>query len=154
MTTTKEAAGLVEGMLGVCDALDRAGMHILARFCQDVAPTITALLTQVEELRRERDGLRSIVSKMTNALPSGAYCSPEASLEFMEHLPDEVLLCTSRLVDRATKAEAGIAEAMEVCERFAKAPYMGNNAFNRAALSDDDFRAARAFVEKHKESRT
>ncbi|KEA07177.1 hypothetical protein [Rhizobium rhizogenes] len=36
-------------------------------------------------------------------------------------------------------------------EPFAKAPYMGANAFNRAALSDQDFRRARAAVAPEQE---
>lgn len=35
----------------------------------------------------------------------------------------------------------------EALEPFARAPYVGPNAFNRAALSDNDFRAARAALE-------
>jgi hypothetical protein len=36
-------------------------------------------------------------------------------------------------------------------EPFAKAPYMGANAFNRAALSDQDFRRARAAIAPEQE---
>lgn len=58
MTDREAAAGLVESMPGVCDALDRMGMHILAGFCEDIGPTITTLLSELERVGKENDKLR------------------------------------------------------------------------------------------------
>jgi|GEM_PF-6412689 len=44
---------------------------------------------------------------------------------------------------RAEKAERKLSEALNALKPFATVPYSGSNAFNRAALSDEDFRAAR-----------
>jgi hypothetical protein len=50
---------------------------------------------------------------------------------------------TERDMLRESEAEE-IARLREALEPFARAPYTGDGAFNRASLSDDDFRRARA----------
>jgi hypothetical protein len=51
-------------------------------------------------------------------------------------LPDEPMKCMEMLTARVKQLESAL-------KPFAEVPYMGNNAFNRATLSDDDFRMAR-----------
>ena len=51
-----------------------------------------------DALTDENTSLRAIIARCCNALPNGAYCKPDATLDFMEGVPDEVLLVTSRLV--------------------------------------------------------
>jgi hypothetical protein len=74
----------------------------------------------LERLERERDEAKAIVAKCCNALPNGAYCPPDASIDFMGHVPDEVLLVTSRLVARASDAEAKLAKAERALEEAKK----------------------------------
>lgn len=131
MTTREAAAGLVESMPGVCDALDRMGMHILAGFCEDIGPTITTLLSELERVGKElADAIR-----------------------WMEE--------TGKAAEaRALKAEKERdewkAEAVRVCEPF-KA---GADRYDQTDYPYDDedwaitmvghLRAARAFIEKAK----
>lgn len=173
MTDREAAAGLVDRLEDLSARASRFGDESIQYVAGNASLTITTLLSELERVGKENTGLRVIVSKMTNALPSGAYCSPEASLEFMAHLPDEVLLCTSKLVADKAKAEALVAEAVRVCEplgalanayfhRYETRP----GAFREAHQDDPDgkevyginntylltghLRAARAFIEKAK----
>ena len=68
--------------------------------------TIASLQKELAERTAERDRAKVIISKACNHLPNGAFCSPEASLDFMEHIPDEVLLVTSELVGKVSSAES------------------------------------------------
>lgn len=61
---------------------------------------------ELAEARAETLRAKTIISKACNHLPNGAFCSPEASLDFMERVPDEVLIVTSGLVNKITAAEA------------------------------------------------
>ena len=67
---------------------------------------VASLQKELAERTAERDRAKVIISKACNHLPNGAFCSPEASLDFMEHIPDEVLLVTSDLVGKVSSAEA------------------------------------------------
>lgn len=60
----------------------------------------------IEKIREENAALRRIVHECANALPNGAYCSPECSLEFMSEVPREIGLVTAELKARAEAAEA------------------------------------------------
>jgi len=73
--------------------------------------------------------------------------------EYLEGIEQEDALYRADIAAseaRITELEARLKEAERVLKPFAKAPYMGGNAFNRAALSDNDFRAARTFMEGSK----
>lgn len=87
MTTTKEAAGLVERLEQEA-ALNRRAYPERAHVASEAAQEIRTLLAQVEELRRERDEARAAHGKRADMRAEAA----EA---------------------RATKAEAGIAEAVK-----------------------------------------
>ena len=67
---------------------------------------VASLQKELAERTAERDRAKVIISKACNHLPNGAFCSPEASLDFMEHIPDEVLLVTSELVGKVSSAES------------------------------------------------
>lgn len=60
---------------------------------RNAAPADAERLALVEENKR----LRQIISGCAAALPNGAVCSPECSLDFMQHLPGEIAACYTRL---------------------------------------------------------
>lgn len=72
----------------------------------EAADRIAQLERDLAEARAETLRAKTIISKACNHLPNGAFCSPEASLDFMERVPDEVLIVTSGLVNKITAAEA------------------------------------------------
>lgn len=94
--------------------LDKAGK------CRNPDGCACAAIAQLErdlaEARAETVRAKAIIAKACNHLPNGAFCSPEASLDFMERVPDEVLIVTSGLVNKITAAEAerdGLAAEVE-----------------------------------------
>lgn len=132
MTTTKGAAGLVERLEGLgalaADEIYLEPVHVALR---EAAQEIRTLHAQVEELRRERDT-----------------CFQSA---------DDNARAVNVAEARATKAEAGIAEAVKALEPFAKVTDCYTEDANpdegiEVGLTLGECRAARAFVEKHKES--
>jgi hypothetical protein len=50
--------------------------------------------------KEENDRLRMIISRCAAALPNGASIAPGCTVEFMEHLPDEISACFARLKQR------------------------------------------------------
>jgi len=159
MTTTKEAAGLVERLDYAAKPLPFGTPGVLPtrKLYGEAAQEIRTLLAQVEELRRERD----LLSKML--APDAVTRVTETLLTVQNGALDlarKLVIETARANDaeaRATKAEAGIAEAVKALEPFAveadeisedwsDGVEVGNN------ITVRHHRAARAFVEKHKES--
>lgn len=55
---------------------------------------------RADALAQENGRLRNVVSKVCAALPNGAFCSPECSIEFMEEVPGEVAGVIAALGDR------------------------------------------------------
>ena len=81
---------------------------------------IVTPLVRLTDAQAAIEKLRGIVARCCNHLPNGAYCSPYASMEFMAHVPDEVLLATSSLVLRAEASEARVAELEKALTRIAE----------------------------------
>lgn len=59
----------------------------------------------------ENTRLRNVISKVCAALPNGAYCSPTASIEFMEYVPGEV----TSVIASLRAAPAGDVETPIAC---------------------------------------
>lgn len=71
----------------------------------DHATVLAAEREARERAERELVEAKAIIAECCNALPNGAYCSPDASLEFMAHVPDEVRLVMSAQVTRIAELE-------------------------------------------------
>jgi hypothetical protein len=75
----------------------------------------------------------------------------EARVKELEAERDNLVKQLAVLLTVKNTIEANFAalreEALRVIKPFASVRYMGGNAFNRADLSDDDFRAARHFIQ-------
>jgi hypothetical protein len=58
---------------------------------------LDAAVEQRDEARSENATLREIISESAAAIGNGAAIAPQCSVEFMQGLPREIALCTSRL---------------------------------------------------------
>ena len=74
---------------------DSDGMKLANLFAEhDLVP---GLLKEVEELSQENARLRVALSRVASNLGNGSVAASEASIEFLEEIPREVLLVCSRL---------------------------------------------------------
>ncbi|MBX4941201.1 hypothetical protein [Rhizobium binae] len=58
--------------------------------------SLAHLKSKVDELSADNRRLRQLVSDCASALATGAFISPQASIEFMENLPREIRLTVAR----------------------------------------------------------
>lgn len=105
------------------------------------AALLEAAAAPLKAAEAERTELRDIVAKCCNALPNGAYCSSEASLEFMQRVPDEVLLVMADLT--AARAERN---ALGVAFDNLKAELTDEE--RRVETAETELAAARADIER------
>lgn len=104
--TNEEIKALVERLFdrakrmnGALAGMSDRGTYALGYYDQfaatddrHAADALEALSARGQELRAENERLRSVVSKVCEALPNGAFCSPQCSIEFMENVPEEVAI--------------------------------------------------------------
>jgi hypothetical protein len=62
----------------------------------------------------ENQRLRAVISKVCEALPNGAFCSPDCSVEFMEHVPSEVASVIASLSPATTTDERAVEALREI----------------------------------------
>lgn len=99
--------GLLEAATRDRSTLDYWGHKEADRARRDLDARSPALARDLLAVRAENERLRAIVSKCCDALPTGACCSPDASIEFMECVPDEVRLTCAALAAPGQDAPKG-----------------------------------------------
>lgn len=118
MVEAPEQIGLVEGPFGYRLWNKDGDSHKYHAIRYVRSDLLASLQKELAERTKELDRAKAIISKACNHLPNGAFCSPQASLDFMEHIPDEVLLVTSRLIGKAEAAEARADALAQEVERL------------------------------------
>lgn len=68
----------------------------LAKLFAEGGPGIDSLLKEVESLTEENSRLRVALSRVVNNIGNGSSVSTEASIEFLEAIPNEVKSVISR----------------------------------------------------------
>lgn len=58
--------------------------------CEELEERCIEAIEDRRKLEEENARLRKIISQVCEALPNGAFCAPQASLDFMEDVPGEV----------------------------------------------------------------
>lgn len=109
----EEAEGALEPFASLIDALDRVpdAAEIAALPSAKIDQVLSLKVGDLRRARRalqavgpepavadENRRLRAVISKVCEALPNGAFCSPNCTIEFMEEVPSEVASVISALV--------------------------------------------------------
>jgi hypothetical protein len=155
MTTTKEAAGLERAILraeewaGTMPAKEAVKLrptdwHAVCKLGREAAKEIRTLRAQVEEMRRERDEARQKC-----ALSHAAAESTWSRLAAAEALVAEGVESSYPFCAISSDIPDGYSG-----ELIVKLSIAGSCALDEQYLTVQDFRAAAAFIQRAKESRT